>query len=85
MDDHPQGKPAQGDRRDVVSLVHASGQYAAGLCGTLLTEIRISADQQMLAGIVLIARASLGQVAVRSHAVGVGHGLLPKLIRAWHL
>jgi hypothetical protein len=52
-----------------------AGRGAVRLADEFLAEIRIGAGQQMLAGIALVARAGFRQCAVRSHAVGVGHGL----------
>lgn len=52
-----------------------AGRGVVRLADQLLAEVRIGAGEQMLAGIVLIARAGTSQGAVRSHAVGVGHGL----------
>lgn len=55
-----------------------TGRRAVRLADQFLAEIRIGSGQEMLAGIVLVARASLGQGAVGSHAVGVGHCLSPE-------
>jgi len=55
-----------------------AGRGAVRPADQLLAEIRIGAGKQMLAGIVLMVRAGLGQGVVRSYAVGVGYGMPPK-------